>query len=89
MTRHSSEESETDYPAAWRHIPEERSCEPHLHANLKSRRSFVVLYASSVCYYGDQIKEPFIAHEEDEIHNEFWSGKAKGRKHLRPWAHIT
>jgi len=69
--RYSSEESKTDNPAAWCHIPEEKCCEPYLHANLKSRRSFVVLYASPIHYYGDQIKEPFSAHEEDEIHNEF------------------
>jgi len=69
--RQSSEETETDYPAAWRHIPEERRCEPHLHANLKSRRSFVILYASPIHYCGDQIKEPFSAREEDEMHDEF------------------
>ena len=64
-TRHSSEASETDYPAAWHHIPQEESCEQRLHANLKSRRSFVLLYASPTHYCGDQIKETFSSHEED------------------------
>lgn len=45
-----------DYPATRRHMPEERSSEPHRHANPNSRRSCVILYNSPIHYYGDHIK---------------------------------